>query len=156
MVTERYEGPGSGPGRWRPGFGEYVLGGILALMVAGALLLLLLYALPPEPLELSELQPAYRVAPEAGVPVNGSRLVNWGDRVILVIRTGEEAFAAVQGTSPVDGCILDWDATSLSVVSPCSYVIYDVRGDVVQGLTTEPLQRYPVFVRDGVIYVARS
>ena len=153
MLTERERGT---PRGWRPGLGEYVLGGIVALMAFGAVLGLVLYAVPPEPLELAELQPAYRVAPEASLPVNGSRLVNWGDRVILIVRTGEDAFAAVQGTSPLDGCILDWDATSLSVVSPCSYVIYDTRGNVVQGLTTEPLQRYPVFVRDGVVYVARS
>lgn len=156
MVMDTPTSPEPARWRWRPGFTEYLLGGILVLMVVGALLAVFLYVVPPPPLELAELQPAYRVTRVDDFPVNGSRLVHWGDRVILVVRTGQETYAAVQGTAPLDGCILDWEPSSLRIVSPCSYLIYDPRGNVVQGLTTEPLQRYPVFVRDGVVYLARS
>ncbi len=141
---------------WRAGFSEYLLGGIVVLMVVGLILILFLYLLPPEHLQLAELQPAYRVATESEMPVAASRIVNWGDEIILVIRTGEGTYTALQGTAPNDGCILSWDATSLRVVSPCSYLVYDLHGNVVRGLTTVPLQRYPVFIRDGVVYVARS
>lgn len=101
------------------------------------------------------MQPAFVVAAESEFPVGASRVVDWGDQVILVVRTGEKVFAGLQGTAPTDGCILDWDATSLSVVSPCSYIVYDLQGNVVRGLTTVPLQRFPVFVRDRVVYVGR-
>ncbi len=141
---------------WRAGFGEYVLGGILVLMVAGLALTVFFYLLPPSHLELEELQPALRVSTEADLPVSESRILNWGDDVVLVVRTGKHTYAALQGTAPTDGCILKWDATSLRVVSPCSYIVYDLHGNVVRGLTTVPLQRYAVFVRDGVVYVARS
>jgi len=156
MVMDIPTSPETERWRWRPGFTEYLLVGILVLMGLGALLAVLLYVIPPPPLELAELQPAYRVTRVDDFPVNGSRLVHWGDRVILVVRTDQDAYAAVEGTAPLDGCILDWDPTSLRIVAPCSYLIYDARGNVVQGLTTEPLQRYPVFVRDGVVYLARS
>ena len=145
----------SGGTPWEAGFSEYLLGGIVVLMVVAAALIGFLYLLPPERLQLAELQPAFVVAPVARFPVGASRVVNWGEHVILVVRTGEQSYAGVQGASPADGCILNWDQTSLRVLSPCSYIVYDLQGNVVRGLTTVPLQRYPVFVRDSVVYVGR-
>jgi nitrite reductase/ring-hydroxylating ferredoxin subunit len=140
---------------WEAGFSEHLLGGIVVLMVVAAALIGFLYLLPPERLQLAELQPAFVVAPVAQFPVGASRVVDWGNQVILVVRTGEASYAGVQGTSPADGCILNWDQTSLRVLSPCTYIVYDLQGNVVRGLTTVPLQRFPVFVRDSVVYVGR-
>lgn len=155
MVTSPNIEPGASGEHWDPGFSEYLLGGIVVLMVVGLILAAVLYLLPPERLQLAELQPAFPVAPESQFPVGASRVVNWGDQVILVVRTGEQAYAGLQGESPSDGCILDWDPTALRVLSPCSYIVYDLQGNVVRGLSTVPLQRYPVFVRDHVVYVGR-
>ncbi|MGE0353371.1 MAG: ubiquinol-cytochrome c reductase iron-sulfur subunit [Gemmatimonadales bacterium] len=141
---------------WQPGFGEYLLGGIVMLFVAGMLLASVAYLLPPEHLQLAELQPAFKVAEESKFPVSASRVVNWGDEIIMVIRTDQQAYTALEAVAPNDGCILRWDPTSLRVLSPCSYLVYDLHGNVVRGLTTIPLRRYAVFVRDGVVYVARS
>ncbi|HTR21672.1 MAG TPA: hypothetical protein VMH88_12525 [Gemmatimonadales bacterium] len=148
--------PPSDTAGWKPGFNEYLVGGIAALMLAGVLLVISLYVIPSERLQLAELQPAYRVGREADFPVGASRLVNWGERVILVVRTGEQSYTALQGTASSDGCILRWDAPSLRVESPCSYLIYDLHGNVVRGLTTVPLLRYAVYVRDGNVFVTRS
>jgi hypothetical protein len=142
--------------RWTRGFNEFLLGGIVILMLASLAFGIGLYLLPPEQLQLAELQPAYRVAREADFPVGASRVVNWGERVVLTIRMGDQAYFALQGTAPSDGCILKWDPASLRVYSPCSYLIYDLHGNVVRGLTTVPLQRYEVFVRSGVVYVTGS
>jgi len=150
-APETEAGPDGGP----PVFGEYVLIGIVALMIVSAIAAVALYLVPPRPLQLEELQPAYRVAPEANFPVNGSRVVNWGDQIILVVHSGQDAYSALQGTAPGDGCILRWDPTSLRVVSPCTHLVYDLRGNVVRGLSTVPLQRYQVFLRDSVVYVSR-
>lgn len=125
-------------------------------MVAGLILGIGLYLLPPEHLQLAELQPALRVTREADFPVGTSRVVNWGEQVILVVRTADQAYAALQGTAPTDGCILNWDPVSERVLSPCTYLVYDLHGNVVRGLSTVPLQRYAVFVRDGVVYVTGS
>lgn len=141
---------------WAPGFTEYLLAGVAGLTLLGIVAAFAFYLVPPRHLQLAELQPAYRVAAQAEFPVGASRTINWGDRVILVVRTGAGAYAAVQGTAPTDGCLLRWDATSLRVLSPCTYLVYDLRGNVVRGLTTVPLLRFPVFVRDDVVYVAHS
>ena len=139
-----------------PGFNEYLVGGLAALTVVAIFLAVFLYLLPPEPLQLAELQPAHRVARTAEFPVGSSRMVSWGDDVVLVVRTDEQSYAAVRGVAPTDGCLLNWDPTSMRILSACSYLVYDLRGNVVRGLTTVPLQRFRVFVRDNVVYVSRT
>ncbi len=143
------------PSGWRAGFNEYLLGGVILLGVAIAAIAAFFFLAPADYLQIPELQPAVRVTTESSMPVGGSRVVNWGPRIILVVRTGDHEFAALQGTSPIDGCILRWDAPSLRVASPCDYVVYNLHGNVVRGLTTVPLERYAVFVRHGTIFVTR-
>jgi len=138
------------------GFNELLLGAVITFMVVSLALAGVFYLRPGEHLEIPEVQPVVRVAAEPDFPIGASRLVRWGDRPILVVRQTDERFLAVQGTAPIDGCLLQWEPDALRIVSPCSYVVYDVDGSAVAGLSTQPLQRYPVFVRDGIVYVARS
>ncbi len=139
---------------FQAGFNEYLLGGVVGLTVFAILLTIGLYLLPGDPLQIPELQPAIRVGDEARFPIGSSRVVNWGREVILVVHTGEGEYDAVQGTSSVDGCLLRWDPASIRILSPCKFVVYDLHGNVVRGLTTIPLRRYPVFVRQGAVYVS--
>jgi nitrite reductase/ring-hydroxylating ferredoxin subunit len=141
---------------WKSSFNEYLLGGIILLTMALAALGIAMYILPGDHLETPELQPAARVASQEDFPVGASRVVSWGPRILLVVHTTEHEYSALQGTSPLDGCILNWDPVSLRVVSPCSFVVYDLRGNVVRGLTTVPLLRYAVFVRQGTVFVTAS
>lgn len=134
-------------------FNELLLGGMILLMLVGVLIGIGLYVLPTEPLQVAELQPAIRVARSEEFPVGASRVINWGERIILVVRSREQGFVALQGTSPSDGCILRWDEASQRVVSPCSHLVYDLFGNVVTGLTTAPLRRYAVFVRGAYVFV---
>ena len=135
------------------GFNELLLIGVILLMMTGIGLGTALYVLPTERLEIHQLDPTIRVARVAEFPVGASRIVNWGDQIILVVRSGEEQYSALQGTAPNNGCILRWDAESRRVVSPCSHLVYDLRGHVVAGLTIEPLKQYAVSVRAGIISV---
>jgi hypothetical protein len=141
---------------WRRGFNERLLGGVVLLTLVFIVLASWLYLTPADYLQVPELQPALRVASEGAIPVGGSRVVTWGPRVILVVRSGESTYSALEGVSPVDGCILRWDAESMRVVSPCAFVVYDLNGNVVRGLTRKPLQRYAAFPRQGSIFVIGS
>ncbi len=140
----------------KPEFNDVLLGAVLLLMVASIGLIIGLYVLPGEHLETPELLPGVRVTREGNLPVGSSRLVSWGEQIILIVRSDEQRYAALQGVSPNDGCILEWDLESQRVVSPCSYVVFDLQGNVVTGLTDVPLRRWPVFVRSGVVYVGRE
>jgi nitrite reductase/ring-hydroxylating ferredoxin subunit len=131
-----------------------LLAAVVLLMITGAALAVALYVLPGEHLDVPETQPAIRIESEEHFMVGSSRVQNLGEEVILVVRRAEADYHALQGISPADGCILRWDEESLRVVSPCTHAVYDLRGNVVRGLTREPLHRYPVYVRNGVVYVA--
>jgi nitrite reductase/ring-hydroxylating ferredoxin subunit len=138
---------------WKPGFNEYLLGGVIVLVLFVIGMGAALYLLPGDHLELSELQPVARVARVTEFPPGASRIVNWGAHVVLAVHVEGREYYAVQGTAPTDGCILEWDAVSQRIVSPCSYLVYDLHGNVVRGLTTVPLHRYAVFEREGIVYV---
>jgi nitrite reductase/ring-hydroxylating ferredoxin subunit len=141
-------------GTW--GFAEILLAGVILASAISGGLVLALYVLPREPLVMRELEPAVRIGPESAFPVGAHRVQNWGERIILVVRESEAQYYALQGTSPLDGCILRWDPESLRIVSPCAYVVFDLHGNVVEGLTTVPLRRYSAFVRGGVVYVTEA
>jgi nitrite reductase/ring-hydroxylating ferredoxin subunit len=140
----------------RLGFEELLLIGIGVLIVAGWVLGIVLFVFSTKPLTIPEAQPAVPVVSEDTFEVGTSRVQNWGERIILVVRRTEHEYYALQGTSPTDGCILQWDPDSQRVVSPCNHIVYNLSGDVVTGLTTGSLQRYAVFVRDGVVYLTRG
>lgn len=136
-----------------PGFTDLLLIGVVLLTLTGMGIGIGLYALPSGRLQLPELQPSFRVARASDLPVGGSRVVNWGQRIVLVVRSGDDSYFAVGAVSPVDGCILAWDQDAMRITSPCGYVVYDPRGNVVAGLTREPLPGYGVVLRDGVVYL---
>ena len=130
--------------------------GVLGVTGAIVALILAFFMLPPPHLQVPEIQPVVRVARVADFPDGASRMVTWGARSVLVVRRGEVGFFAVQGTAPSDGCFLEWNPEALRIESPCSYVVYDLDGNVVEGLTRIPLQRFRVFERDGTLYVTES
>ncbi|HWP37393.1 MAG TPA: hypothetical protein VNL18_07545 [Gemmatimonadales bacterium] len=138
------------------GFTDLLLAGVALVSLTGLALVALLYTLPGERLEVPDLQRGARVARVADFPVGSSRVASWGERIILVIRTSDSSYAALQGTSPIDGCLLAWDADALRVTSPCRDVIYDLHGNVIRGLTTRPLHRYGAFLRGDVVYVGEE
>lgn len=142
------------PARGRD-FGTFLLNSVLAIVFLLVLVIAVFYTVPPEHLIVPQHEVAVRVARVEDFAVGSSRMETWGEYAILVVRSGEREYSAVQGMSPVDGCLLEWDPESMRVTSPCGHMLYDLRGQAVEGLTTEPLQRYDVFVRDGTVYVTR-
>jgi nitrite reductase/ring-hydroxylating ferredoxin subunit len=138
------------------GFNELLLIGVILVAATWMVLGMALYVRPADHLSIPELQPTLRIARESEFPIGASRVTNWGDRVVLVVRRGPAEYFALDGISPLDGCILRWDVESLRVLSPCSHLVYDLRGNVVDGLTTQPLERYSVSVRDGIVYVSEN
>ncbi len=140
----------------RLGFTELLLGSVILLMLTLGVIAMAFYVTPSQHLEVPELQPAIRVAREADFLVGSSRIRGWGEEVILIVRPDSARYVALQGVSPADGCVLRWDPESSRVYSPCRYIVYDLRGDVVAGLSRQALKRYAVSVREGVIYVSEG
>ena len=137
-------------------FNAILLGAVVALFALLIGFAVALYSLPSEHLEMPELLPGVRVAAEESFPVGASRIVSWGDQVILVVRSDERRYSALQGISSGDDCMLNWNREAQRVVSPCSNLVFDLQGNVVKGLTNSPLIRYRVFTRGGSVFVGRE
>ena len=134
-------------------FWDWCLAGLAVFGGAVGLIIFLLYALPQEPLVIPEVQASVRVTELENFPENTARLERWGHRLVLVIRSASGEVTALEGRSPADGCVLQWDERLARVQSPCSYQIYNPYGFVVAGLDNRALRRYPVLIRDGVINI---
>ena len=133
--------------------GTYLLNSLVAVVFLIGLAVAALYTRPPEHLIIPQHEVAARVARVADFPVGSSRLETLGDEPVLVVRMADHEYWALHGVSPVDGCLLRWDSEALRIVSPCGHQLYNLRGHAVEGLTTEPLNRYSVFVRNDIVYV---
>ncbi|MBK5096766.1 MAG: Rieske (2Fe-2S) protein [Gemmatimonadetes bacterium] len=138
------------------GFESLLITGLLVLLGLMLSLFAVLYAIPAEHLTLPDRQSALRMGSIDDISVGGSRVNNWGDEIVLLVRISVDEFYAIQGTSTLDGCILDWDQQAFRVVSPCGHQMYDLRGRAVEGLTTRPLRRYDVSVQRGLVFVTRE
>ena len=134
-------------------FAGQLLGGVILVMLTLGALAIVVFLLPARHAEAPEQASAATVSAEEDFPVGSSRVVSWGERIIIVVRRGERDYYALQGTAPTDGCILDWDVGSGRVISPCSNLAFDVHGNALSGLSTAPLRRYAVFLRNDVVYV---
>ena len=137
--------------RWD--FWDWTLAGLGIFLASAGFLIFLLYAIPHRPLVIPQLQASVRVGAVDQMLPNTARLERWGAELILVIRTEEGAVTAVQGRSPADGCVLQWDDHLQQVRSPCSYQLYNPRGFVIAGLSDQSLRQYPVLIRDGIINI---
>ena len=133
--------------------GTYVLNSMIAVVFLIGLAIAALYTNPPEHLIIPQREIAAKIARVEDFPVGSSRLETLGEQPVLVVRLAEHDYRAVQGASPVDGCLLRWDPEAFRVSSPCGHQLYNLRGHAEEGLTTEPLQRYTVFVRNDIVYV---
>lgn len=134
-------------------FWDWCLAGLSFFGVTVGFLIFLFFALPQEPLVIPEVAASVRVAALEDFPENTARLERWGERLILVIRGASGEVTAVEGRSPADGCVLEWDEQLARIQSPCSYQIYNPYGFVVAGLDNRALRAYPVLIRDGIINI---
>ena len=138
-------------GRWD--FWDWSLAGLGFFSVAMGLLVFLVYALPHKALVIPEVQASVRVGALDDMLPNSSRIERWGPEIVLVIRAESGEVTAVEGRSPSDGCVLQWDDYTGQITSPCSYQLYNSYGFVIAGLSDQSLRRYPVLIRDGVINI---
>lgn len=137
--------------RWD--FWDWSLAGLGVIGCFAGLLIFLVYALPHKPLVIPEVQSSVRVGTVEEILPNSSRLERWGSELVLVIRTEQGEVTAVEGLSPADGCVLEWDDRLGRIRSPCTYQLYNAYGFVIAGLSDQSLRQYPVLIRDGVINI---
>jgi cytochrome b6-f complex iron-sulfur subunit len=101
-----------------------------------------------EPVKLVEVPAG---APD-DIPPDGVRLVQLPQGPVLLEKTDSEvrAFSAICTHL---GCTVQWHQDEKKFICPCHQGIYDFNGNVVSGPPPRSLEKLPVKVRDGQVFV---
>lgn len=90
--------------------------------------------------------------PRTAVPQNGGLVVTLPVGRVALVDAGTElrAFSAVCTHL---GCIVHWEQEMEHLFCPCHNGMFNRAGEVVGGPPPRPLERYPVEVREGQIFI---
>ena len=77
-------------------------------------------------------------------------------RSVYVTDEGAGNFVVFSRVCSHLGCLVRWDAGKDQFFCPCHGAVFDNAGNVVAGPPPRPMEKLPVKVEDGVLYVKES
>jgi len=127
-----------------------LLGG--SVLVGAGGLLAAAYLVPPPAVRSALGGSRVRVGDAGAIPVGQGRLVLVHDDPVWIVHLAR-GFAAVSALCTHRGCIVRWADAGRVFHCPCHEGLFDEEGNVLAGLPRSPLQRYPVGVVGGEVFV---
>jgi cytochrome b6-f complex iron-sulfur subunit len=137
----------------RRGWVGALLGGGFAASLASFLYPVLRFVNPPKVSEapVNEV-PAGKVG---DLPVNSGKIVRFGSKPALLVRTGVAEWRAFDGTCTHLNCTVQYQQESRQVWCACHNGLYDLNGKVVSGPPPRALTQYDVHVRGEEVVISR-
>jgi cytochrome b6-f complex iron-sulfur subunit len=137
----------------RRGWVAWLLGGGLASSLASFVYPVLRFVNPPETSEA----PVNEVAAgkTTDLPVNSAKMVRFGSRPVLLIRSGEAEWRAFDGTCTHLNCTVQYQREGRQIWCACHNGFYDLNGKVVSGPPPRALAQYEVHVRGEDIVISK-
>jgi Rieske Fe-S protein len=87
--------------------------------------------------------------------VNTGKIVKFGAKPVLLIRTGETDWRAYWGTCTHLDCTVQYQASNRQIWCACHNGLYDLNGKVVSGPPPKPLEELTVNIRDDEVIISR-
>jgi Rieske Fe-S protein len=132
---------------------RWLLGGGFTASLASFLFPVLRFLNPPSLPEAAVNEaPAGKVG---DLPVNSGRIVRFGSRPVLLVRTGETEFRAFSAVCSHLNCTVQYQQQTRQIWCACHNGLYDLNGRVVSGPPPKPLEEYVAHVRGDEIVIAR-
>lgn len=75
------------------------------------------------------------------------------EKNVLVVRTGEDTFTAVDIKCTHKGCDVKYNETGNNFICPCHDSVFDIEGKPKSGPAKKPLGTYNVTLKDGEVTV---
>lgn len=141
----------SKPGR--RGLMQWLLGGGLTASVASFLYPVIRFMNPPAVAEAVVNEAS--AAKVQDFPVNTGKIVKFGSRPVLLIRSGEAEWRAFSGTCTHLACTVQYQSPNRQIWCACHNGLYDLNGAVVSGPPPRPLEEFVVHIRGEEVIVAR-
>ena len=139
----------------RRGFGKFLLGFSFLSTMAGAIIPIIGYLLPP-PSASAGSGGRVLVGTTKDIPVGQGKVVSMGGKPVMVINSndGVHAFSAICTHL---GCICMFDPVRKMIVCPCHDGLFNpVTGGVVSGPPPKPLAVIPVSIDGENIYIGEA
>ena len=87
--------------------------------------------------------------------VNSGKIVKFGSRPVLLIRSGEAEWKAFSAVCTHLNCTVQYKEDARVIWCACHNGMYDLNGSVVSGPPPRPLDEYVVRLRGEEVFVSR-
>jgi Rieske Fe-S protein len=87
--------------------------------------------------------------------VNSGKIVKFGSRPVLLIRSGETEWKAFSAVCTHLNCTVQYKEDAHAIWCACHNGMYDLNGAVVSGPPPKPLDEYIVRLRGEEVFVSR-
>ena len=138
----------------RRGLFGWLLGGGFTASLAAFTYPVFRFMNPPDLPEAAVNEASVGTASEFGV--NTGRIVRFGSRPVLLIRTGETEWRAFSGTCTHLDCTVQYREDSRQIWCACHNGLYDINGRVLSGPPPNPLEPFTVHIRGDEVVVSRE
>ncbi len=137
----------------RRGWVAWLLGGGFLASLASFVYPVLRFVNPPR---VSEAPVNEVTAGKADdLPVNSAKMVRFGSRPVLLIRTSDSEWRAFDGTCTHLNCTVQYQQDGRQIWCACHNGFYDLNGKVVSGPPPRALTQYDVHVRGDEVVISR-
>lgn len=149
----RSAGAGSPDSGQRRSVVSWLLGGGVAASVASFFYPVLRFINPPH---VAEAAVDEVMAGQVGdLKPNTGKIVKFGNKPALLIRTGETEWKAFNAVCTHLNCTVQYQESSSQIWCACHNGLYDLNGRVVSGPPPKPLDEYVVRVRGEEVVISR-
>lgn len=137
----------------RRGLVQWLLGGGLLASAGSFLYPVLRFMNPPEVAEATVNEAT--VAEVGEFAVNSGKIVKFGSKPVLLIRSDESEWRAFSGICTHLDCTVQYKDIDRQIWCACHNGLYDLNGKVLSGPPPRPLEEYEVHIRDDEVVVSR-
>jgi Rieske Fe-S protein len=135
-------------------FLNYIIGGgVLGWL--GSVLYPLFSFLKPPPVAEANVN-SIKAGSAADFPPNSARIVKFGRKPVILIRTESNEFRSFAATCTHLDCIVQYRTDTKQIWCACHNGVYDIRGRNLSGPPPKPLDEFTVNVINDEIIISKS
>ncbi len=132
---------------------RWILGGGFAASVVSFIYPALRFMNPPAVPEAAVNEAS--VGKVGDLKPNSGKIVRFGTRPVILIRSSDEEWRAFSATCTHLNCTVQYREASHQIWCACHNGLYDLSGRVVSGPPPKPLEEYTVHIRGEEVVVSR-
>lgn len=111
------------------------------------------YLIPPKIAEAKV--KSVKIGVVSNFPPSSSKIVRFGRKPIIIVRTDQGEFSALEATCTHLDCIVQFKKETNQILCACHNGIYDIKGRNLSGPPPKPLSEFEVTIVDDEIIVTQ-